>query len=68
MSPHPRDKALPETEPTAAHANDLSKQLPHMFSHSSDKALPETKDTAILTNAQPRLPNNTHHEIEARES
>jgi hypothetical protein len=42
-TPHPRDKALTETEPTAALQDDHSQQHSHMSAHSRDKALTETE-------------------------
>jgi hypothetical protein len=46
MCSRPMDKALPETEPTVAHADDHYKQHSHMSPHSRDKALAETEPTA----------------------
>ena len=46
MYPHPRDKVLAETEPTALPRN---------------KVVQGYEDTATLTNAQLLLPNNKHH-------
>jgi hypothetical protein len=41
-----KDTALAETEPTAAHADDLSQQQSHMSTYPRDKALAETEPTA----------------------